>query len=410
MRLYKAAILIFFMFSVVRVNAQLDKQSIKELRKAEKLYKKKKFEKSADLVKAVLRKYPVNAKLWKSYQDILYDNYKHNYKPELNFSVTSESEDDSLNKALSAILKQTFELPKTKYLNAVRDADLYQPYDAQSSIFLRNYFIDKGYYSDSAISEKSKAYFKKGEGEFGAKNYEKAITYYQKALKEDSTNYKAFLYTGDCYYLMEYYGKAAEYFRQASLLQPNLIEPVKYLCDALSNKGENAKAIEVAKQALLIYPDATMFIKLHNLLEKEGRKELDLNWVLRLCNVSTKVKEFGRENFFEEKLHFVHYENALEDVGDSYDLNGILKPDADKKLDNYLEVYCWKRMLEKTEYVDLPALDYAREMNDKGLLEPYLFINMFNVDLYPQYKDYVSKNKDLLTKYISNYLITDKEQ
>jgi hypothetical protein len=63
-------------------------------------------------------------------------------------------------------------------------------------------------------------------------------------------------------------------------------------------------------------------------------------------------------------------------------------------------------MLEATKGEDVPALDYARYINDKGLLEPYLLINLFNVDLYAQFKHFVENNKSVAENYINEELIS----
>ena len=54
----------------------------------------------------------------------------------------------------------------------------------------------------------------------------------------------------------------------------------------------------------------------------------------------------------------------------------------------------------------MPALDYAMYINDKGLLEPYLLINLFYVDLYAQFKHFVENNKSVAENYINEELIS----
>lgn len=402
---FKSLTLVFLIIGFsLSADAQLDKTSQKNIKKANKYSKKKKYEESANYVKAVLQINPLNEKLWKYYQDIWYKNYEENYKPMPNFTI--ESENDSLAILLRKAVMYVMEKPKWDYLNAVNDASMYSPYNAESSIIMRNYYIDRKLDMQAKVNGKSMAYFEKAEGEFSAKNYERAIGYYQKAIEEDSTNYKAVLYLGDSYYAMEYYGKAAEYFRKAMEMRPGLLEPVKYLADALDNKGEREQALDVLKQSLLIYPEEGMFIKIYNVLEDIGTSKLDRNWVLRKATIAKTVNESRRENFFEDMTYFSFYDAAGEEAKESYDTNGIAINASNPN--QYLEVHCWKKMLENTKPEDTPELDYAREMEEKGLLTPYVLINLFNVDLYSQYKHYVTNNKSTVERYINDYLIVQR--
>ena len=400
-------LLVSLLFSF-NASAQMDKANQKNLKKASKLIKKKKYVESAGFIKTVLQDYPLNEKLWKYYQDVLYKNFEQNYKPEFSFKI--DSEDDSLAFLLQKAVQYQLDKPKWDYLNAVNDASMYTPYNLESSVIMRRNYVDNRYYSDKAVNAKSKAYFEKAEGEFGAKNYEKAIGYYEKAIEEDSTNYKAFLYLGDCYYAMEYYGKAADYFRRAIDMQPMLVEPIKYLADALVFKEEYNQALEVLKDGLLIYPEEGIFIKLYDLVEKIGEQKLNRNWVLRKSKIMTVVNESRRANFFEDLGYYQFYEDAGKEVLPNYTVDGILKEGESATMEKYLEVHCFKAMLRNTRAEDTPELDFARKMNDQGLLAPYLFINLFNVDLYPQYRHFADNNKAILKQYINDYLVVNKSE
>ena len=70
-----------------------------------------------------------------------------------------------------------------------------------------------------------------------------------------------------------------------------------------------------------------------------------------------------------------------------------------------MEVYCWKKMLEATRNEDIPALEYARYMEQQGMLAPYVLVSLFNVDLYPQYRHLADTKSELVKEYIDNYLI-----
>jgi tetratricopeptide (TPR) repeat protein len=211
---------------------------------------------------------------------------------------------------------------------------------------------------------------------------------------------------------MGYYGKAAKYFRKARKKQPMLTEPIKFLADALAKKGDEKAALELVKQSLLIYPEESMYILLYKLTSEMGTK-MDRNWVLRLAPTANIIDYYHRNQFYTDELHFSHYRDALAEVKDLYDVNGLLRGDkllqaSERQVrDKYLEVYCWRKMLKATVYEGIPALDYARYMESEGMLEPYLLIGLFNVDLYAQYRDLVKTNEAVIDKYINNYLIIE---
>ena len=404
MMLKKISLALVFCCVSLFTMGQLDKTNEKKIKKVKKYYKKEKYEDAGKLLKEVMQVYPVNEGLWNYYQEIYSANYKKNYKPGMRVSVTSEGGDQSLNKMLEEQLNRVMEQPKYDYLNAVNDASMYLPYNMRSDMYMRNFHVDSRYLDPTAISEKSADYFHAAEKEFAAKNYEESAKLYKKSHDADSSNYKALLYLGDSYYQMGYFGEAAEYFRKAMKLQPHLNEPVKYLADALAEKGEKEKALDVVKQSLLVYPEESMLLKLDKLLYETGELKVDRNWVLRLAKINT-IEDIGREQFFEEPLHFEHYINALEGVKEYYNATGVLKEDAPKNMPTYLEVHCWNEMLKNTKGEDIPALDYARLMQEKGMLAPYLLINLFSIDLYDQYLHLVENDMAICQRYIQDYLI-----
>lgn len=392
------------------VQAQLDKSSDKALKKAEKFYKKKKYTQSAEMLKSVILKYPTNENLWSSYQEVNYQAYANNPMGGMTFNIEVSGKDSSSaeSAAIAEKLMYIMQKPKYDYYNAVYYASLSLPFDANSSILLRSHYIDRLHYTGDSLDAQSVAYFEQGQGEFRAKNYQKAIEYYKKAYVQDTTNFKALLYLGDSYYAMEYYGEAATYFRNAIEKQPLMSEPRKYLIDALANKGEIRLALEAAQEALLVYPEEQTFITSYNLLNDLGSKKMNRNWILRLASINNVSDRYHRNQFFDDKLHFNYYVDALEEVREFYNQDGILKVDAPQSYPTYLEVYSFRKMLEATEDEDIESLEYAREMDKKGMLQPYLLIGLFNVDLYKQYRHFVDNNPIDAKNYVENYLIVAK--
>lgn len=402
-------LVLIFISGVLPVLGQLDKTSQKKLNKVEKLYKKKKYLKSGMLMKDVINTYPVNQKLWDMYEQIMYKNYVSNPLANRKVSVNIDGEQTDETRRIQQQLMYVMHKPKYDYYDALYYAAMCVPYNMQSSYTLRSIYIDERYFNLADCSDTSLALFAKAEKEFRAKNYKEAIALYTQSYSADSTNYKALMYLGDSYFGMEYYGKAISYFKKARDLQPYLNEPVKFLADAYFEQRNYDKAMEYALQGLLLYPEESILNHINAILERMGgAQKLDRNWVLRLSPVNSNDPLLIRSDFFSTKLHFEHYTKALAEVKDSYDAKGIRKKDADTRLDTYLEVESWIRMLAATENEDIPALAYAQMMKKRGLLAPYIFINLFSVDLYDQYFHYVATHREEATDFIKDYLILAK--
>ncbi len=81
-------------------------------------------------------------------------------------------------------------------------------------------------------SEKALDMFAKGEEAYGKKDYERALTFYEKAAEIDPHFSKAFLYMGDCYYSMMKYRSAKQAYLKCLDINPNNAQAHHYLSDA----------------------------------------------------------------------------------------------------------------------------------------------------------------------------------
>lgn len=397
----------FFVISVSGY-AQMDKRNRKKLKKVEKLYKKEQYASAGKLTRQVINDFPVNESLWKLHNQVMYANYVSS-KMTGGLNTTLKGAENSNTAHKKAELWYALEKPKYDYYNAIYYSATCLPYNVQSGALLRSLYVDRKYYGTSKVTVESAKLFANGEKEFETKNYQKAITYYQDAYNVDSTNLKALLHIGDCYFSLQYYGQAAVYFRQVIAKQPYLNEPVKYLSEALYKKGEYQKALKIAIKSLTVYPEEAVMLQIHNLLlEQNSNKKLSRNWVLRLAPANTVVDTNNRYAMFDKLLHFEHYVAAKNGAEAHYDATGIRKPNAAQNMEQYLEIMSWKKMLKATEGDNIPALDYARKMDAQGMLAPYIFISLFNVDFYSQYRHFIDHNKELALQYITTCLMAPK--
>ncbi len=386
MNFVRSLLIILFMVISLSMPAQKNNANYRAIKKIERLKKREKFEDAGIRMRKILNIYPVSKILWDDYIKITLFDYAKKIK----------------NGAPNLIAQNSL----FNHYNAVYYANMSVPFNSKASKILRGLYVDKIYFTKKSLDEKSLETFQKAKLEMDAQNYQSAIELYEKSYTLDSNNYSALVGLVRAHSKLEYYGKAIQYCNQANQIQPLMNESNVLLVTALLNKGESAKALEVCKKSLLVYPEEFIFSMMNSILENQN-KQLFRNWILRLSSINNVKDYYHREQIFNRHLHFTHYMKALEIGKKYYDINGILKKDVTLPINQYLEVYCWEKMLEATKGENVPALNYARYINDKGLLEPYLLINLFNVDLYAQFRHFVENNKSVAENYINEELISD---
>lgn len=383
----RSFLFILFLVFVSVSSAQMDKTNVRAMKKIDRLSKRGKFENAGIRMRTVLNKYPVSLNLWDIYIGLTYNDYVQ----KLNERNSSDI------KAKKALFN---------HYNAVYYANMSVPFNSRASSMLRDLYVDKIYYSKKSLNIQSLELLEKANQEMSSQNYQLAIDLYGRSYSLDSNNYSALIGLGKSHAKMEYYGKAIQFYNQAKLLQPMINESNKLLASALLKKGEYSLALEVCKNSLLIYPEESIFSMMHTILDEQN-KQLQRNWVLRLSPINNIDDYYHRGRLFDNQLHFSHYQDAMESAKEYYDINGLLKDGVTLPISQYLEVYCWEKMLKATEGMDVPALSYARYLQNKGLLEPYILINLFNVDLYAQFSHFVGNKKNVAQNFIDQYLVSN---
>ncbi len=258
----------------------------------------------------------------------------------------------------------------------------------------RVYLVD--YRPDTLVPKEARGYFSAAEDSFTRKKYSDAILLYRNALKVFPDYYKANIYLGDSYWYLNQMDSAEYYFQKGISRCPNLLEPKKYLVDALSYEKKNTDAKAVCIEAICIYPDVSMLAKYDVLLHREGKK-LNTHWMARNFELNT----WGKQDGIKDKEWKV-YRKAKEEVAGFCDKGGMLS--ANKVTSQkYLEVYCWEKLLSSDQKLP-PEFDFARKMMKEGYLDCYVFVSMFHQDEYAQFADFMKSNKQRVGEYISKYL------
>lgn len=385
MNLVRSLLIIVLTLVTLSSSAQRYRVNYRAIKKIQRLSKKGKYEAAEIRMRSILNRYPVSKILWDDYIKITFENYLQ--------KANSGGSDKDVQNALYS------------HYNAVYFANMSVPFNSKASALLRGLYVDKIYFSNKTVDDESLKLYEKAIIEMNAENYQYAIDLFEKSYSLDSSNYSAIIGLGKSHSKLEYYGKAIQYYKQAEQIQPFINVSNVLLISALIAKGESSKALEVCKKSLLVYPEEFVFSMMNSILESQ-KKQLYRNWILRLSSINNVSDYYQRGQLFDEHLHFSHYIDALENGKKYYDLNGLLKEDVTLPISQYLEVYCWEKMLEETEGDDIPALSYARYIKEKGLLEPYLLINLFNVDLYAQFQHFIENKRGVAENFINQHLIS----
>lgn len=154
---------------------------------------------------------------------------------------------------------------------------------------------------------------------------------------------------------------------------------------------------------MLVYPGHNLKYKLLRVLEVEN-KYLNERRVLR----NFFPNDMGNEDQYMLETSFLwgDYRAAKDDVSKYCNEDGIIEENGEFE-DRYLEVYSFRKMLEAHPN-DLPEhLHFADKMREEGYLDSYVFISLFHVDIYPQFKDFMSheENRVKTLDFIEKYLI-----
>lgn len=323
----------------------------------------------------------------------------------------TKKEDDTLGQKLLDMLTNISpsKLALSKYKYTLRKGTQLSSEAYNCSALLRSIYIDQEI--DTAVSKKALKHFNEAEEEFGNKNYNQAAKLYKRAIDEQPGFYKASLYLGDCFYFTGDYVSAAESFKEATEKFPNLLEPRKYLIDSYGKQHLYGKAFDECVQAMTVYPDFSVCFKMDDAAYMEGKK-VDIQWTPRgvFPNLAADDSTAGDLNTYKPDKEAAPkpwnlYQDALPIIKSYCDSKGIITKPNSLTQSRYLEVFSWEHMLKNSSD---PSLEQARKMQKDGYLDCYVLVTCFHFDLYDQYKDFASKNKDRIAEYYKKYTVAAK--
>ena len=250
-----------------------------------------------------------------------------------------------------------------------------------------------------------------GEAAFGRGDFTEAITYYQKALSSDPTNYHATLFVGDCYYRLKNIEGATDWFARAVALNPHAETAYRYWGDLLmrAGRGDEARSkfidaviaepySQAARNGLAQWakttggrlgrPAITPFSGLPK--TADGRVTIDLKtppedpmaaaWVVYAMAKAQWSKEEFLKRFPNESTYRVS-------LAEEIDALGRLLAFADEQQ-------------AKGQPITDPQVATIRALRDRGMLEAYVLLHTPNAGIARDYPAYRAAHRDRLQAYM----------
>lgn len=377
-------------------------QTNKQVQKAIKTYNKNASKGISKLEKYIAKSPNFgNNKGWETLIKMEYSQYgqlKEMFEL-MTIEVENEEADDSTNSATAFDMKASFlNNNEQSFVNVCRKASVMSTC-ALADFYLRRLRVD--FEPDTLISDSALAYFTEGESFFIKEDFELAKLNYRKAIATDNDYYKAVLYLGDAFWREEKFDSAIYYFSIAKELEPDLLEPRKYLIDALLGKELLVRAKNECLDAFCVYPSYAIKYRYMDILKQEN-KWMYTRYIKRDF-YSNNMADSAQEELLTP---YNTYRQAKNIINNKYNIDGIDVNESNTS-DRYLEVNSWRFFLEENKN-DLPELfRFAQKMNQNDYLDCYILFSFFNIDIYPQYKDFMSdeKNREKMKYFILTYLV-----
>jgi|LSQX01.2.fsa_nt_gb tetratricopeptide (TPR) repeat protein len=224
-------------------------------------------------------------------------------------------------------------------------------------------------------------YLQQGQMLLGKKQYEAAITYFEKAIKEDALNAEIYISTGIAYANLDKYDEAESNFKKA--LKINKDEGVVYfhLGNISFLKGDKSRGIENYNMAISKgYEEAQMYFSLGLMFEEEDNDNLAIrNYSkaimkdpLRADIRIRKARLFINNKHFEEALQTLdEMIMACPDAFEGYHLKSMVLTGMDK-LDEAQKVLDYAKKLYPSDpgfIIDQATLYASMEKYDEALKE-----------------------------------------
>jgi tetratricopeptide (TPR) repeat protein len=390
---------LLFAFAVFLLAAPLRAQNYtvaetKAFEKSKSLYEKKKFDKAISTLNKVLYAHVHDEQLWQ--YRVLYEKARYDEAWEKDLAYIIKKANSS-NGTIDANKLSSLRL-HDELMFACYGATLYAPHQDLASLMLHETYIEPAV--DTLITDDVKAIFNKGVQAQNDKDNKEAIRQFEKAFRMDSTYYSAAENLAYAYYQDDRFEEAIKWFRIASRLQPEMLEPKFYIVEIYSDQKQWENAYDACLDAMIQYPFTGYFTRMERICEKLN-KTFKIHWMERdhfpnMANVTSQIEvtEQPWSFYIGAKDKFVSY----------CDESGVVTKTNSVSDAKYLEVYSWQYMLKKSDD-DSKEIGFARRMQELGYLDCFTMFSMYHICVKDQYRHFRDSNRAHLKDYIETQLI-----
>jgi tetratricopeptide (TPR) repeat protein len=292
-------------------------------------------------------------------------------------------------KELNAIPYESY---KSELIKNARNATRLVEYADSASDYLREFLIDT-MSLNTIKNEEELIMFDDACLAYYDDNYVQAATLLKNILQKYPDDYQTQIKLGDTYYMMGKDTLAIKHYNVAKELNPQIATAFEKMALACYNRGKYIEASALIIEAIIVYPQQHFFNLLRRIVAKTGQG-FETQWIVKPIYPATTSKNYV-EIMADDKSPWWHYQYAENEVHSYFDTLGIMRPN-EKTRERYLEVYCWKKMLNNTSATYFP---FARAMNQIEYLDCYVLLTLFHQDLYGQFHDFAKRNPDKIKDY-----------
>jgi len=261
---------------------------------------------------------------------------------------------------------------------------------------------------------------KTAEADFARGDLDKAREGYKKVLELDPRNYQATLFVGDVYFKERAYNSANEWFSKAAQINPDRETAYRYWGDSLAMTGKNDEAREQYIKAVIAEPyTRSSWVALR---QWSDRTQQPFNAIL-LQNKSTEKTPGGNaagtldEHALDQGSPETAGWNAYNTERATWQQSKFkrafpsettyrrsLKEEA-AALDAMVKVLAPEAASEsKAKKLD-PTLLQLVQIDQKGLLEPFVLLNRADPGIAKDYPAYRTEHRDKLYQYMDEYVL-----
>jgi tetratricopeptide (TPR) repeat protein len=260
---------------------------------------------------------------------------------------------------------------------------------------------------------------KAAEADFARGDLDKAREGYKHVLELDQKNYEATLFIGDSYFKEKAFDSADEWFAKAAQINPNREAAFRYWGDALAMSGRNNEARDKYIKAVLAEPYTRA--SWTALRQWADRVKQPFNGILLQNKSSAKASGKAAGTIDEHTLD----QSSPETAGwNAYDATRAawrqakfkkefpnetayrrsMKEEAEA-LNNLVKVLEPEATTEKKARQMDPTLLELIEVDQKGLLDPFVLLNRADPEIAKDYPGYHAEHADKLYQYMDEFVL-----